>query len=270
LWAFHSRCGASSLCCPGEKLLPAAPQSAHSSLPARCRRSRRRQLLPSVCVCVRLVESPDVYIVERLFSSSLMVVVSRLTPFRRNIYYFKKGTEICNYSYSDNILAVKLNRQMLVVCLAEALYIHNIKDIKLLKSLLNTPPNPKGLCALSVNRSSSYLAHPGSFTTGEITLEAYCNFNHVAAIAFNASGTNLASASEKGSVMRVFSTPDGVNSWTGYVTRRVFVQLQALLLYIPMDVGVKRGELIPEHEFADGPICLDDEQEFPPVSFQNR
>lgn len=35
------------------------------------------------------------------------------------------------------------------------------------------------------------------------------------------------------------------------------------------DVGVKRGELIPEHEFADGPVCLDDEQEFPPVSFQN-
>uniref|UniRef100_A0A671PZB1 Uncharacterized protein n=1 Tax=Sinocyclocheilus anshuiensis TaxID=1608454 RepID=A0A671PZB1_9TELE len=173
----------------------------------------------SVCVCVRLVESPDVYIVERLFSSSLMVVVSRLTPFRRNIYYFKKGTEICNYSYSDNILAVKLNRQMLVVCLAEALYIHNIKDIKLLKSLLNTPPNPKGLCALSVNRSSSYLAHPGSFTTGEITLYDALNLlstfimvtgisahaSHVAAIAFNASGTNLASASEKVGLRRLCS-----------------------------------------------------------------
>lgn len=35
------------------------------------------------------------------------------------------------------------------------------------------------------------------------------------------------------------------------------------------DVGEKRGELIPEHEFADGPVRLDDEQEFPPVSFQN-
>lgn len=57
-------------------------------------------------------ESPDAYIVERLFSSSLVVVVSRSMPRRMNIYHFKKGTEICNYSYSSDILAVKLNRQV--------------------------------------------------------------------------------------------------------------------------------------------------------------
>ncbi len=54
----------------------------------------------------------DVYIVERLFSSSLVIVVSSTTPQRMNIYHFKKGTEICNYSYPSNILAVKLNRQV--------------------------------------------------------------------------------------------------------------------------------------------------------------
>ncbi|KAL1263868.1 hypothetical protein QQF64_004223 [Cirrhinus molitorella] len=348
------------------------------------------------------VESPDVYIAERLFSSSLMVVVSKSTPFRMNIYHFKKGTEICNYSYSNNILAVKLNRQRLVVCLEEALYIHNIKDMKLLKSLLNTPPNPKGLCALSVNHSNSYLAYPGSFTAGEITLYDAMNLDmvtvisahasHVAAIAFNASGTCLASASEKGTVIRVFSVPDGVKlfefrrgmkryvsisslsfsadaqflcassntetvhifklerhspskdspSWSAYMgkmfsaastylpsqvsdmmhqdrafaTARLSVagirnvaalstiqkapcllwrstdcltammkqnwrqavhlmqqplpqaQIQTLssssLTGYSEDVGEKRGELIPEHEFADGPVRLDDEQEFPP------
>ncbi|XP_056100681.1 WD repeat domain phosphoinositide-interacting protein 1 isoform X2 [Rhinichthys klamathensis goyatoka] len=164
-------------------------------------------------------ESPDVCVAERLFSSSLMVIVSRSTPFRMNIIHFKKGTEICNYSYSSHILAVKLNRQRLVVCLEEALYIHNIKDMKLLKSVLNTPPNPKGLCALSVNHSNSYLAYPGSFTAGEITLYDAGNLtevtvipahaSHVAAVAFSASGTSLASASEKGTVIRVFSIPDG-------------------------------------------------------------
>uniref|UniRef100_A0A673J3D0 Uncharacterized protein n=1 Tax=Sinocyclocheilus rhinocerous TaxID=307959 RepID=A0A673J3D0_9TELE len=164
--------------------------------------------------CILTLESPDVYIVERLFSSSLMVV---------------KSTEICNYSYSNNTFCVP-SLQMLVVCLEEALYILNIKDIKLLKSLLNTPPNPKCLCALSVNRSSSYLAHPGSFTAGEITLCDALNLNmvtvisahasHVAAIAFNASGTNLASACEKGTVIRVLSAPDGkgVCSATGTFT----------------------------------------------------
>ncbi|KAF3845701.1 hypothetical protein F7725_002779 [Dissostichus mawsoni] len=57
-------------------------------------------------------ETPDVYIAERLFSSSLVVVVSTAMPQRMNIYHFKKETEICNYSYPNTILAVKLNRQL--------------------------------------------------------------------------------------------------------------------------------------------------------------
>ncbi|XP_035254730.1 WD repeat domain phosphoinositide-interacting protein 1 isoform X2 [Anguilla anguilla] len=169
--------------------------------------------------CVYESESPDVYIVERLFSSSLVVVVSQATPRRMNVYHFKKGTEICNYSYSNNILSVRLNRQRLVVCLEESVYIHNIKDMKLLKTLLSTPPNPSGLCALSINHSNSYLAYPGSATIGEIIVYDANNLNTVtmipahdspvAAVTFNASGTRLASASERGTVIRVFSIPEG-------------------------------------------------------------
>uniref|UniRef100_A0A3Q3LN27 WD repeat domain, phosphoinositide interacting 1 n=1 Tax=Mastacembelus armatus TaxID=205130 RepID=A0A3Q3LN27_9TELE len=165
------------------------------------------------------VECPHVYIVERLFSSSLVVVVSLSMPRRMNVYHFKKGTEICNYSYSNNILSVRLNRQRLVVCLEESVYIHNIKDMKLLKTLLNTPTNPSGLCALSVNHSNSYLAYPGSATIGEITVYDANNLSTVtliqahdsplAALTFSASGTKLASASEKGTVIRVFSIPEG-------------------------------------------------------------
>ncbi|KAM8836854.1 WD repeat domain phosphoinositide-interacting protein 1-like isoform 1-T1 [Spinachia spinachia] len=164
-------------------------------------------------------DCPDVYIVERLFSSSLVVVVSVSLPRRMNVYHFKKGTEICNYSYSNSILSVRLNRQRLVVCLEESVYIHNIKDMKLLKTLLNTPANPTGLCALSVNHSNSHLAYPGSATIGEVTVYDANNLSTLtliqahdsplAALAFNASGTKLASASEKGTVIRVFSVPEG-------------------------------------------------------------
>lgn len=65
-----------------------------------------------VTACCPPAETPDVYIVERLFSSSLVAVVSTTMPQRMNIYHFKKGMEICNYSYPNNILAVKLNRQV--------------------------------------------------------------------------------------------------------------------------------------------------------------
>ncbi|XP_026870508.2 WD repeat domain phosphoinositide-interacting protein 1 isoform X1 [Electrophorus electricus] len=164
-------------------------------------------------------ESPDAYIVERLFSSSLVVVVSQAAPRRMNVYHFKKGTEICNYSYSDSILAVRLNRQRLVVCLEESIYIHSIKDMKLLKTLLNTPANPSGLCALSVNHSNSYLAYPGNASIGETIIYDANNLSTVtmvpahdsplAAITFNSSGSKLASASERGTVIRVFSIPEG-------------------------------------------------------------
>ncbi|XP_037545244.1 WD repeat domain phosphoinositide-interacting protein 1 [Nematolebias whitei] len=163
--------------------------------------------------------TPDVIIVERLFSSSLVVVVSALTPQCMNIYHFKKGKEICNYNYPYKILAVKLNRQRLVVCLEESIYIHNIKDMKLLKTLLNTASNPSGLCALSTELSNSFLAYPGSVTVGEVIVYDANNLSMVtmipahesalAALAFNVSTTRLASASERGTVIRVFSIPEG-------------------------------------------------------------
>ncbi|XP_026181752.1 WD repeat domain phosphoinositide-interacting protein 1 isoform X6 [Mastacembelus armatus] len=353
-------------------------------------------------------EIPDVFIVERLFSSSLVVVVSSTMPQRMNVNHFKKGTEICSYSYPNKILAVKLNRQRLVVCLEESVYIHNIKDMKLLKILLNTPSNPAGLCALSINHSNSYLAYPGSATSGEIIVYDAINLGTVirvfsipeglrlfefrrgmkryvsiSSLSFSPDGQYL-SASSNTETVHIFkveqvgqcSGEDKAATWSAYVGRmfsaassylpaqvsgmmsqdRAFatVHLQssgqknvctlAMIQKLPRllvatadgqlfiynldpqdggecmlahkhrlfgadeenegteseeleatgppqpcpsyaataalpasgpvtatltgyseDGGAKKGEVIPEHEFAAGPVCLDDENEFPPV-----
>lgn len=55
-------------------------------------------------------DTEDVCIIERLFNSSLIAMVSSSSPRKLKVCHFKKGTEICNYSYSNTILAVKLNR----------------------------------------------------------------------------------------------------------------------------------------------------------------
>lgn len=52
-------------------------------------------------------------IVERLFISSLVAFVTKDHRRKLYVYHFKKGTEICHYTYNDTILAVKLNRQVL-------------------------------------------------------------------------------------------------------------------------------------------------------------
>ena len=52
---------------------------------------------------------------------------------------------------------------------------------------------------------------------------------------------------------------------------RFFLELPLPLLHpagYSEDGGARKGEIIPEHEFAAGPVCLDDENEFPPVSMQ--
>lgn len=161
----------------------------------------------------------DVCLVERLFSSSLVAVVSLSSPRKLKVCHFKKGTEICNYSYSNTILAVKLNRARLVVCLEESLYIHNIRDMKVLHTIRDTPPNPQGLCALSPNNDHCYLAYPGSSTIGEVQIfDAYnlqaktmipAHDSPLAAIAFSSTGTLIATASEKGTVIRIFRVSDG-------------------------------------------------------------
>uniref|UniRef100_A0A674D7Q4 WD repeat domain, phosphoinositide interacting 2 n=1 Tax=Salmo trutta TaxID=8032 RepID=A0A674D7Q4_SALTR len=161
----------------------------------------------------------DVCIVERLFSSSLVAIVSLKAPRKLKVCHFKKGTEICNYSYSNTILAVRLNRQRLIVCLEESLYIHNIRDMKVLHTIRETPSNPSGLCALSISSDNCYLAYPGSATIGEVQVFDTVNLraanmipahdSPLAAVVFDASGTKLATASEKGTVIRVFSIPEG-------------------------------------------------------------
>uniref|UniRef100_A0A8C6S9C2 WD repeat domain, phosphoinositide interacting 1 n=1 Tax=Neogobius melanostomus TaxID=47308 RepID=A0A8C6S9C2_9GOBI len=333
------------------------------------------------------------------FSSSLVVVVSASMPERINIYHFKKGTEICSYSYPRPVRCVRLNRQRLVVCLEESIYIHNIKDMKLLQTL--------GVCG-------SYLAFPSSLGSGELQLYDAAALSPVtvipahhsplAALCFNASASRLASASQKGTVIRVFSVPQGqrlfefrrgmkrcvdisclsfspdghflcsssntetvhifrmdqhpepsaeeadASSWGSYVGRifsaastylpapvsdmmsqdRAFataqlpepgqrntctltviqklprllvataegkllvytldlkrhaireypIQIQACYLVAVFlcavfagyseDGGCREGEVIPEHELAAGPVQLDDESEFPPVSCSSR
>lgn len=60
--------------------------------------------------------------------------------------------------------------QRLVVCLEESLYIHNIRDMRVLHTIRDTPPNLSGLCTLSICSDNCYLAYPGSNTIGEVQI----------------------------------------------------------------------------------------------------
>lgn len=111
-----------------------------------------------------------------------------------------------------------MNRERLVICLEESLHIQNIKDMKVVHTIANTPPNPQGIFALSLSNSHCYLAYPGS-NPGQVEVFDTINLqatrsikahqHPLAALAFSPSGRELATASDRGTVFRIYSVITG-------------------------------------------------------------
>lgn len=121
------------------------------------------------------------------------------------VWHFKKGTEICNYRYPSDILSVRLNRSRLIVCLRDSIYVHNIRDMRLMNSIRHIAPNDSGLCSLSM---MSHLAFPTSNECGElqvydadnmqVKIKIKAHDSPLSAFNFSPNGALLATASEKG------------------------------------------------------------------------
>jgi autophagy-related protein 18 len=123
--------------------------------------------------------------------------------------------------------------------LEDQIYLYDIQTMKLLYTI-ETSPNPAAICALSPSQDSCYLAYPlpqkavaSTFappshappnsthippTTGEVLifdavkLEAVnvveAHKSPLSCVTFNNEGTMMATASDKGTIIRVFSVPD--------------------------------------------------------------
>ncbi|KAI9803392.1 MAG: autophagy protein [Piccolia ochrophora] len=178
----------------------------------------------------------NIAILEMLFSTSLVAFV--LSPRRLQIKNTKRETTICELTFPSSVLAVRLNRKRLAVILEEQIYLYDISNMKLLYTI-ETSPNPNAICSLAPSSENCYLAYPlpkkaapSPFTppshappsspyiaptTGEVLLfdamklEAVnvveAHRSPLSCISLNSEGTLLATASDKGTIIRVFSIP---------------------------------------------------------------
>ncbi|EDR01283.1 uncharacterized protein LACBIDRAFT_254718 [Laccaria bicolor S238N-H82] len=183
-------------------------------------------------------------IVEMLFCTSLIALVGaadqpQSSPRKLQIVNTKRQSMICELLFPSSILAVKLNRKTLVIVLETEIYIYDISNMRLLH-VIETTPNPEAICALSPSADSSYLAYPSPvpspttplatatsvpppastspqnqsgdvllFSTRSLTVANVIQA-HKAPISFlsiNSTGSILATSSEKGTVIRVWSIP---------------------------------------------------------------
>ncbi|BCS19199.1 phosphoinositide binding protein ATG18 [Aspergillus puulaauensis] len=195
----------------------------------------------------------NIAIIEMLFSTSLVALI--LSPRRLQITNTKRQSTICELTFPTTVLAVKLNRKRLVIVLEDQIYLYDIQTMKLLYTI-ETSPNPNALCALSPSSDNCYLAYPlpqkaapslnppahappGSThvspTSGEVLifdtlkLEAInvieAHRSPLACITLNGDGTLIATASDKGTIIRVFSVPDGHKLYQfrrGSIPSRIF------------------------------------------------
>jgi len=169
----------------------------------------------------RVFTGGGIGIVEMLFRCNLLALVGggrspRYPPNKVMIWDDHQDRCIGELSFRSDVKAVKLRRDRVVVVLATKAYVYRFSDLKLLDQI-NTQANPKGLVALCAHAANNVLALPG-LSKGHVRLELYdlrkstvitAHESDVAMLALSADGSLLATASDKGTLLRIFSTHTG-------------------------------------------------------------
>uniref|UniRef100_A0A7S2CSM6 WD repeat domain phosphoinositide-interacting protein 3 n=1 Tax=Octactis speculum TaxID=3111310 RepID=A0A7S2CSM6_9STRA len=160
-------------------------------------------------------------IVEMLFRTNLLALVGggRNPKFPNNIVKIwddHQNRAIGELMFRSEVKAVKLRRDRVVVVLLHKIYVYRFTDLKLLDQI-PTLKNPRGLIALCPDSAHVVLACPG-VTKGHVRVQLYdiekshlipAHESELAQIALNLKGTLLATASDKGTLIRVFDTSTG-------------------------------------------------------------
>jgi len=119
-------------------------------------------------------------------------------------------------SFRNEVKAVKLRRDRVVVILEHKIYVYDFSHLKLLDHI-ETISNPKGLCALCADPQNIVLVCPG-LQKGHLRVELYeikkmnliqGHDSSLGCIALSSDGKLLATASEKGTLIRVWDTTTG-------------------------------------------------------------
>lgn len=160
-------------------------------------------------------------IVEMLFRCNLLALVGgghnpKFPPNIVKIWDDHQNRAIGELMFRSEVKAVKLRRDRVVVVLLHKIYVYRFSDLKLLDQI-STLKNPRGLVALCPDSNNVVLACPG-VTKGNVRVELYdirksqlipAHESDLAQLALNLDGTRLATASDKGTLIRVFDTHTG-------------------------------------------------------------
>lgn len=162
-------------------------------------------------------------IAEMMFRSNIMALVgggARPKYATNKVMFWDDLSQqmIGELSFKTYVKAVKLTKDRVVVVLETRVYVYKFDDLRLVDAI-ETSPNPLGLVALNLDPEGQVpaLAVPDKNNRGHVLVKFYRTNTYqeikikahqvaVTALCLNSSGALLATASEKGTLIRIFST----------------------------------------------------------------
>eukprot|EP01012_Entosiphon_sulcatum_P036127 TRINITY_DN4599_c0_g2_i1.p1 TRINITY_DN4599_c0_g2~~TRINITY_DN4599_c0_g2_i1.p1 ORF type:complete len:372 (-),score=50.83 TRINITY_DN4599_c0_g2_i1:430-1521(-) len=153
-------------------------------------------------------------IVEMLFRCNILALVGGgrspcFPPTKVMLWDDHQEAAIGELTFRSEVKAVKLRRDRVIVVVENSVYLYNFDKLELIHKY-DTAPNPKGIVALSPAPSGSVLACPSiqkgvvrvaSTQSEQVIMAHESNLSYVA---LNHDGTRLATASEKGTIIRIY------------------------------------------------------------------
>lgn len=121
--------------------------------------------------------------------------------------------------FQSPVKGVRMRKDIVVMVLEKNVFVYNFVDLRVRHSF-DTAPNPKGLCGLSLEQQNRVLVFPGTARgsiqveiLGESEVEAshtiQAHETDIYALAVSRDGAMVASASERGTLIRVFVARTG-------------------------------------------------------------